>query len=336
MKTLVCLEPNSFEMQEWDVPRPAEGEALIRVRGIGVCGTDYHAYHGDQPYFQYPRVLGHEIVGQIADIAPGQGFRVGQSVTVVPYISCGHCVACRHGKGNACANLQVIGCHVDGAMREFLAVPIRQLVSTEGLSQTQAAVVEPLAIGLHGVHRAQVQAGEWVAVMGAGPIGLAAMKFAKLAGAKVMAIDVNPERLDFCRQWAQVDHVIDASADTLAQLSAITGGELAMKVIDATGNRKAMMSAFDYACAGGTVVYISLVLGDITFSDPDFHKKELTLCGSRAASNAEFAEVIAAILAGHVDAEPFITHRAPFEDAANAIQRWMTPGSGVIKALIEF
>lgn len=338
MKSLALREPNVFEMQEKDIPVPKEGEALIKVLAVGVCGTDYHAFRGNQPYFAYPRILGHEIAYEIAEIAGGNegGLRVGDRVTVMPYIACGSCIACRNGKTNACTKLQVLGVHIDGAMNEYFTVPMEYLVKAEGLSVSQISIIEPLSIGLHAVNRARLTPGEFVLVLGAGPIGLAVMKFAKLAGARVIALDINKDRLSFSRQWAQVDAVVDALGNVDEELNKITAGDYPTTVIDATGNAQSMMNAFSYAAHGGKVVYVSLVQAEISFNDPEFHKKELTLMGSRAASLDEFEYVVANMKAGQIDADAFISHRAPFEDTIAAFQTWLKRDSGVIKALIEF
>jgi threonine dehydrogenase-like Zn-dependent dehydrogenase len=162
------------------------------------------------------------------------------------------------------------------------------------------------------------------------------MKFAKLAGARVIAVDINADRLRFARAWASVDHVVDASStQTAEEVRRVTNGDLASAVIDCTGNAKAMMGAFELAAHAGTVVYVSLVLADITFSDPLFHKKELTLKGSRAATKEEFAHVIRCLREGQIDASSFISHRAPFDEAIPSFLKWIEPGSGVIKAVIE-
>jgi 2-desacetyl-2-hydroxyethyl bacteriochlorophyllide A dehydrogenase len=338
MKSLALREPNVFEMQQKDIPVPKKGDALIKVLAVGVCGTDYHAFRGNQPFFAYPRVLGHEIAGEIAELAGGNDgdLRVGDRVTVMPYIACGSCIACRNGKTNACTKLKVLGVHMDGAMNEYFTVPMEYLVKAEGLSISQISIIEPLSIGLHAVNRARIEPGEFVLVIGAGPIGLAVMKFAKLAGARVIALDVNKDRLSFSKQWAQVDAVVDALGNVGDELNRITEGDYPTTVIDATGNAQSMMSAFGYAAHGGKVVYVSLVQSDITFNDPEFHKKELTLMGSRAASLEEFEHVIANMKAGHIDADAFISHRAPFDDAIDAFHTWLKRDSGVIKALIEF
>ncbi|MFM9281312.1 zinc-binding alcohol dehydrogenase family protein [Paenibacillus jiagnxiensis] len=336
MKTIVCTKPEQLESVLTEAPVRKQGEALLKVRYVGVCGTDYHAYRGRQPYFEYPRILGHEIAAEVAEIDQNEyGIKAGDMVTVIPYLFNPDSIASRRGKPNACNELQVIGCHVDGAMREYISVPVAHLKKAEGLTLEQTVIIEPMSIGLHGVNRAGVKAGEWVLVLGAGPIGLAVMKFAKLAGAKVMALDINQDRLEFCRKWAEVDHIVNASEDVFQRLESLTGGDLPTSVIDATGNAQSMMNAFRYAAHGGNVVYVSLVQADITFHDPDFHKKELTLLGSRAATAEEFDQVIESLRQNKIDANSFITHQAEFDQAIDAFKHWLDPSSGVIKAIIK-
>ncbi|MFD2117891.1 zinc-binding alcohol dehydrogenase family protein [Paenibacillus yanchengensis] len=334
MKSIICEQPNLFRTEEVEMPIPKATEALIRVRRIGVCGTDLHAYRGKQPFFSYPRILGHEIAGEIVQIEEDSELRIGDQVAVIPYISCGTCIACRKGKENSCVSLQVLGVHIDGGMREYMKVPKKQLIKTESLTLDQIAMVEPFSIGLHAVNRGQVQSGENVLVIGAGPIGLSVMKFAKLAGARVIAMDLNLSRLAFCKSWASVDEIIEASSDVMNRLAELTDGEFPTTVIDATGHAPSMMNTIGYAAAGGKVVFVSLVQADITFHDPEFHKKELTLLGSRAATREEFAYVIDCMQDGQIDITPYITHRATLDEMTNEFENWLDPKNGVIKAVI--
>ncbi len=336
MKAITCKEPHQLQSVDTPVPQRRSGEALLRIHRIGICGTDYHAFRGKQPFFTYPRILGHELAAEIVALDDNQeGFQVGDRVTVIPYIACGQCIACRRGKPNACVKLQVIGVHIDGGMCEYISVPLQNLMKTGQLSLDQIVLIEPLAIGAHAVKRANISKSEAVLVIGAGPIGLAAMKFAKLAGAHVIAMDTNEERLATSKRWAHADHGIMAASDVMEALYDLTNGDLPTTVIDATGNADSMMKSFSYAAHGGNVVYVSLVQADIRFHDPEFHKKELTLLGSRAATNSDFEDVIRCIQQGHVETSSYITHRAPMDDAINAFQAWLQPTSGVIKAIIE-
>ncbi|GAA4496666.1 zinc-binding alcohol dehydrogenase family protein [Hymenobacter ginsengisoli] len=315
---------------------PTAGQALLRIRRIGICGTDLHAFEGTQPFFSYPRVLGHELAGELVDAGGAPGFAPGEAVTFIPYFDCGHCVACRAGKPNCCAHMQVCGVHVDGGMAELLAVPARLLVHGQGLSYDELALVEPLAIGAHGVRRAQVQPGEWVLVVGAGPIGLGVMEFARIAGGQVIALDINEQRLAFCRETLGVARTLNALApDVHEQLAAITGGDMPTVVIDATGSQKAIVNAFQYLAHGGRFVLVGLQKGDISFSHPEFHKREATLMSSRNATRADFEHVIESMKQGLVKPTTYITHRAAFDDLKAEFANWLNPAAGVIKAIVE-
>jgi threonine dehydrogenase-like Zn-dependent dehydrogenase len=191
MKILTCTTPGKLEYGTAETPQLKPGNALLKIKRIGICGTDLHAFEGTQPFFSYPRILGHELAAEVVEAGDVKGFEKGEAVTFIPYFNCGYCIACRSGKPNCCANILVCGVHTDGGMAEYLQVPSHLLVHGEGLSFDELALVEPLAIGAHGVRRADVKPGEFVLVIGAGPIGLGIMEFARIAGAKVIAADVS-------------------------------------------------------------------------------------------------------------------------------------------------
>lgn len=336
MKTLVCTTPGQFDYRVDEMPTLQSGQALVRIRRVGICGTDLHAFDGTQPYFSYPRVLGHELAGELVAIDGDTTFTAGETVTVMPYFHCGHCVACRAGKTNCCEQLQVAGVHIDGGMTEYLVVPAYALLPSNGLSLDELALVEPLAIGAHGVRRAGVQPGEHVLVMGAGPIGLGVMAFAKLAGATVTALDLADNRLGFCRQQLGIDHTVNArSDDAFEQIRAITGGDMATVVIDATGSLKAIEQGFTYLAHGGRYVLVGLQRGAISFSHPEFHKREATLMSSRNATYVDFEQVMTALKTGAIDTSTFITHRVTFDEVAGTFAGWLDPSAGVIKAMVS-
>lgn len=336
MKTLVCTEPGKLCYTSQEKPLLTPGHAIISIKRIGVCGTDLHAFEGTQPYFTYPRVLGHELSGILEDADGAAGFKTGEAVTFVPYYSCGNCIACRTGKPNCCVQVQVCGVHIDGGMAEYLSVPSSSLVHGQNLGLDALALTEPLAIGAHGIRRAAVRPGEFVLVIGAGPIGLATMEFARIAGATVIGMDINEQRLRFCQATLKVPHTINAlSPDVTAQLNAITSGDMPGVVIDATGNQKAINIAFRYMAHGGRYVMIGLQKGDICFSHPEFHKREATLMSSRNATLQDFEHVTGCIKAGLVTPGNYITHRVNFDDVKDEFAKWLDPGYGVIKAMIE-
>lgn len=336
MKTLVCNAPGQFEYSQGQKPALSPGQAIIRIRRIGICGTDLHAFEGTQPYFEYPRILGHELAGELvaADNAPG--FEPGEAVTFIPYFNCGSCIACRSGKPNCCTAIKVCGVHADGGMVEYLSVPASSLIHGEDLSFDELALIEPLAIGAHGIRRAAVQAGEFVLVIGAGPIGLGTMEFARIAGARVIALDINEARLQFCREKLGVEHVVNARMpDVAQQLAQITGGDMPTVVIDATGHLQAINNAFQYLAHGGRYVLIGLQKGDISFSHPEFHKREATLMSSRNATRADFEHVVSCLKQGLVDPTTYITHRVRFDQVKDEFASWLIPATGVIKAVVE-
>ncbi|MFJ8259872.1 zinc-binding alcohol dehydrogenase family protein [Peribacillus asahii] len=336
MKSIVCEQPKQFKMIETERPVPNAEEALIRVRRIGICGTDIHAYGGNQPFFSYPRILGHELSGYIESIPENAlGLEVGDQVSIIPYMECGECIACKNKKTNCCTNMKVLGVHIEGGMSEWITVPYNHLVKTEGLTLDQSAMIEPLSIGAHAVRRAAIQEGEFALVIGAGPIGLGVMAFAKEQGAKVIAMDVNDERLAFASKWANVDYTVNALNHPLEKLAELTNGDMPIVVFDATGNAKSMMNAFEFPAHGGRLIYVGLVKSDISFNDPDFHSKELTLMGSRNATREDFDYVVNTVKNGVVDLDLYITHRAHLDDMIQQFEGWLTPEAKVIKAIVE-
>ena len=340
MRTLTLEVPGRLVLGESDFPRsPGPGEALVQVHRIGVCGTDIHAFNGKQPFFNYPRILGHELGVEVLAVGEGVTSVVpGDRCAVEPYLNCGHCIACRRDKPNCCAALQVLGVHVDGGQRERIVVPAAKLHRSARLSYDQLALVETLGIGAHAVERAGLGAGETVAVIGAGPMGLAAIQFALAANTRVIVIDVNETRLAFCRDrlGLAADDLIDArSADVVARLQALTGGDLPTAVFDATGNAGSMMRSFEFPAPGARLVFVGLFAGDVTFHDPHFHRRELTLLASRNARPADFARIIALIESGKVDTAPWITHRAALPEVPQHFAAWTRPETGVLKAMID-
>ena len=323
-------------MKEVDPPRPKPGEALVRIRRVGICGTDLHAFQGEQPYFTYPKILGHELCGEIAEIGENScGLKKGDPVVIIPYVECGKCIACRQGKTNCCTRLNLFGVHWDGGMQEYLSVPVDHLIRTEKLSFDQMAMVECLGIGAHAVRRAQVKEGETALVIGAGPIGMSVMQFAKEAGAKVIALDIVKDRLEFCRDRFKVDYIVDGRGDAIKEIESITNGDYPLVVFDATGNAKSMMNAINFLAHGGRLILVSLVKDHITYYDPDFHRRETTLMGSRNATREDMEHVVRSVETGKVDASSFITHRAPFDQMISVFESWLKPETGVIKAVVE-
>jgi 2-desacetyl-2-hydroxyethyl bacteriochlorophyllide A dehydrogenase len=337
MKTITLDSPGQFSTSETERPSSiGPGEALVRVARIGICGTDLHAYRGRQPFFTYPRILGHELGVEVLDVgANGEGISVGDHCAVEPYLNCGECIACRNGKPNCCADLKVLGVHVDGGMRETIVVPIVNLHKSESLALDQLALVETLGIGAHAVSRAKPQAGENVLVIGAGPIGLSVVQFATVEQVNVAVLDMNAARLEFCSQQFGIERTIVLGDDAASQVAEVFEGEMPTLVFDATGNRQSMEAAFGLVANGGRLTLVGLVQDDISFHDPEFHRKELTVLSSRNSTPDDFRRIIRLMEAGTIDTTPWITHRASLDEMIGQFEGWLSPEAGVIKAMIE-
>jgi len=333
-------QPGEFVFEDRPKPVPKNDEILFKVLQVGVCGTDLHAFGGTQPLFSYPRVVGHELALQAAEIpasakSAAGGIREGDIVSLLPHLRCGTCIACRNGKTNCCTTLKVLGVHVDGGMQEYISHPAFYAVPAAKVKPQEIALVECFAIGFHSARRANPRQDEAALVVGAGPIGIGVIHGLKERGAKVIAMDINDKRLAYAKDIAGAEHTINSlTADPEKALADITGGEGPLFVIDATGNVGQMQKAFNYASAGGTVVYVGLVRADITFNDPLFHVKELTLMGSRNATKEDFADTIAAIESGRLNTSGFVTHTASLDEAAAQFPLWVKPETGCIKAVV--
>lgn len=336
IKALVCKEPRQFEYKKIPSPTLAKDRAIIRIRRVGICGTDLHAFEGTQPFLSYPRILGHELSGELVGFDNAPGFAVKETVSFIPYFNCGNCIACRSGKPNCCTRIAVCGVHIDGGMAEYISVPSSSLLHSDGLNLDEMALLEPLAIGAHGVRRAGISPGEFVIVIGAGPIGLGAMEFARIAGGNVIALDINEQRLQFCANKLNVPHTINAlSPDLTRRLKELTDGDMAPVVIDATGNLSAINNGFKFMSHGGRYVLIGLQRGDISFSHPEFHKREGTLMSSRNATRQDFEHVVSSIKSNRINASTYITHRVEFDNVIGRFEEWLDPSTNVIKAMIQ-
>ncbi len=338
MKRIILHEPGDLELVEYQMDQSIEAdEALLRVHRIGVCGTDIHAFGGNQPFFSYPRVLGHELGLEVLEVgADVTNVKKGDKCSLEPYFNLQEGQAVRNGKPNCGEHISVFGVHADGGMQELVKVPARYLHASGKLSYDQLALVETLAIGYHAVKRAETKNEDKVLVIGAGPIGLATMQFTKVKGAQTIVMDVNQDRLDFCSKQMGVDGTINVLNDDIEEsVRKHFDGDLPTIVFDATGNPKSMMKSFEYPSHGGKLVFIGLFQGNVEFHDPSFHKKELTLYASRNAHSADFDEIIQLIEEGKVDTNPWITHRAKVDDTVGVFESWTKPETGVIKAMIE-
>nr|WKN37264.1 zinc-binding alcohol dehydrogenase family protein [Tunicatimonas sp. TK19036] len=338
MKTIILQQPGNFSYTDTALDEQLQpDEVLVKVHRVGICGTDYHAYRGKQPFFSYPRILGHELGVEVIEKGLAvENVKVGDACSVEPYLNVTQDQAVRRGFTNCGENVRVLGVHIDGGMREYFKVPAKYLHKSDQLSYEQLAVVEPLGIGCHAVNRAGIQKEDLVLVIGAGPIGLGAVLFATAAGAKTVLMDLNEQRLTFAKQTTSIaGTVVAGQEDTLEQLKHQFGGDLPTVVMDATGNQHSMNKALEYAAPAGRIVFIGLFQGDFSFHDPYFHKKELTLLASRNALPTDFRQIIKMMEEGRISTEDWITHRAPFDDMIHQFEQWLKPESQVIKAVVS-
>ncbi|MFG6685731.1 zinc-binding alcohol dehydrogenase family protein [Mariniflexile sp. HNIBRBA6329] len=335
MKYIVCEEPNKFTLKEKEIPTREENQALIKVHRVGICGTDLHAYSGNQAFFTYPRILGHELAAEILEIGNNpQNLKVGDKVIVMPYVSCGTCLACRQGKTNCCSNIRVLGVHADGGMQENFAVRTDLLIPANNLSFEEMAIVEPLAIGAHAIRRANVLKGENVVVIGCGPIGIGLMKLAQIKGAEVIALDVDEARLEFVKNEIGVKHVVKVSGTAVEEVSKITNGDMATVVFDCTGNKRALEGGIAYMSHGGRYVLVGLSKGELVFSHPAIHAKESTIMCSRNATLEDFNFVIKNL--DKFPTKAFVTHQVNFTEMIENFDSWLDPKTKVIKAMVNF
>ncbi|UII75375.1 zinc-binding alcohol dehydrogenase family protein [Flagellimonas sp. HMM57] len=335
MKYLVCKKPGTFLLKEKEYPIRNKGEALLKINKVGICGTDLHAYAGRQAFFTYPRILGHELAAEVLEIDENpHGIQNGDKVVIMPYLSCGTCVACRTGKTNCCTNISVLGVHSDGGMQEQITVPVNVLLPAKGLSDDHIVIVEPLAIGAHAIRRANIQPQENIAVIGCGPIGIGLMKLAQIARANVIALDINEERLRYAKEKIGVDHVVNVANDPIQQIVDLTNGDMCTAVFDASGHKGALESGIDYMSHGGRFVLVGLSKGELTYKHPAIHAKETTIMCSRNATTADFEHVINVL--DKFPVESFITHNVPFTEMIANFDNWLDPKFGVMKATVDF
>lgn len=338
MKAIVLEQPFQFSTSEVPKPKPPQSdEAMVRVHRLGICGTDLHAYKGEQPFFSYPRILGHELGVEVVAVGDQvKHVQPGDRCAVEPYRNERNGQAVRRGKPNCGEFLSVLGVHEDGGMREYFTYPAQYLHPSSLLTYEQLALVEPLGIGCHAVNRARLSAQDTVLVIGVGPIGLATAQFAAATGAQVVAIDLSKTRLEFCEAIIPGIGIIHPEENPIEAMQATFQGELPSVVFDATGNPTSMMRAFHYVAHGGTLVFIGLCQGDISFHDPMFHKKEMTLMASRNALPADFRQIIQALELGHILTSPWITHQVRFGEMIAHFDSWLRPETRVVKAMVEF
>ncbi len=339
MRAIQIVEPKTLAAIEIDFPsKPGPGQALVRTHRMGVCGTDISCYLGKFPFFAFPRIPGHELGVEVLELGAGvTNVAVGDRCAVEPYMNCGECFACRRGAGNCCVNLKVIGVMTDGGLCEQFLVRASKLHPSSLLSFDQLALVETLAIGCHANDRGAPVTGDHTLIIGAGPIGLSTLEFARLTGATISVMDMNEERLRFVATNYGIENTIHFKGDgsELEVMKAITGGDLYRVVTDATGSHHSMGAALQYVAPTGSLVFVGITTEAISFRHPAMHRPEVTIKASRNALPPDFTRIIQLIETGVIHTDRWITHRTTFDGILNDFESYTRPETGVLKAMIQ-
>lgn len=339
MKTLYFDQPKTIRLGDSDLPAsPAPGEAQVKTRRVGVCGTDLGGYLGKMPFFKYPRIPGHELGVEVIAVGTGvTNVKVGDKCSVEPYMNCGECFACNHGNGNCCVNLEVIGVMRDGGLRETFNLRADKLHPGNALSYEQLALVETLAIGCHAVDRGDAKPGEDVLVIGAGPIGLSVIEFARVRGVRLAVMDLSQDRLDFCkRNYGIGCGIIPVQDDSeIDDVKSFTNGAGFSLIIDATGHAGSMGNALKYLAPTGRLVYVGITSQPLQFTHVAMHKPEATILASRNALPRDFPYIIDLIEKGTINTAPWVTRRMAFDDVPKQFPELIIPAAGTIKTVIE-
>lgn len=339
MRAIQLVEPKVFKECEIDEPsNPSHGEALIRSVQMGICGTDVSCYLGKFPFFDYPRIPGHELGIEVLEVGEGvTNVKPGDRCSVEPYLNCGTCHPCKKNHSNCCENLRVFGVMMNGGLCERSLIRADKLHPSIKLSFEQLALVETLAIGCHASDRGNPQPEEHALIIGAGPIGLSTLEFNRLTGATISVMDMSEERLEFCRKNYGVQNTIQFKGDgsELKKMEEITQGALYDVVTDATGNHHSMSNALEYVSFSGSLVYVGITTQEISFTHPALHRREINLLASRNALPKDFPRIISLIEDRTINTDPWITHRIQMNQVVDQFESLIQPESGVLKAMIQ-
>jgi 2-desacetyl-2-hydroxyethyl bacteriochlorophyllide A dehydrogenase len=338
LKALQVQKPHEMKLIEQNEPgSPGRGEVLVKIKRMGICGSDMHILHGENPFAKYPRIIGHEIAGEIVSTGDHvSGLNPEDKVVIEPISSCGECYACKNGRPNVCTELKVMGVHVEGGAQEFIKVPLTQVHKVrDDLSWAEIVLVEPFTIGAQAVYRGEVQENDVVFVMGAGPIGLCCLQMAKLYGAKVIISDINKDKLKFAEE-SGADFVINVGeTDAEEEIRKYTDGMGANVVIDAVGTPKTFEQAVQIASAAGRVVLLGFNANPSSIAQLEITKKELNVCGSRLQTH-RFQYVVDLFNERKLDLSGFVTHEYPVDKVEEAIELIERAEPDTRKVLLQF
>ena len=322
MKAIKYAKPWEVACVEQEKPTCGKGQALIKIMTAGICGSDIGAFRGTNGLVSYPRVIGHELAGIIEEIDNDnnpKGFKVGDKVIIDPYVYCGHCYPCSIKRTNCCTSLKVLGVQTEGGMAEYFAHPANLLVKMpDDMDWILAAMAEPLTISLHGVHRGGLKAGEYVAIYGAGTIGVLAGMAAEAYGAHAIIIDIVQERLDFAKSVG-VEHIINSGKeDTIKIVKELTNGDGAQLVMECTGANPCIRQSLDLVSNAGRITFTGWPHKETSIPTDMITKKEIDIRGARTSAG-EFEEAIELITSGRVDVKKILTKTVSMDEAPETI-----------------
>lgn len=339
MRAIQISEVKTLKQIDIDEPAaPGPGQALVKTHRMGVCGTDISCYLGKFPFFDFPRIPGHELGVEVVAVGDGvSNVSAGDRCSIEPYMNCGECYPCRRGAINCCQNLKVIGVMTDGGLCESFLVRADKLHPSASLTFDQLALVETLAIGCHANDRGAPEGGDHALIIGMGPIGLSTLEFARLTDATISVMDMNQGRLDFVRENYGIENTVLFKGDgsEVERMKEITGGDMYQVITDATGNKHSMGGALQYIASTGRLVYVGITTEEVTFRHPVMHRPEASILASRNALPPDFTRIIQLIEAGTINTDPWITHRTSFTGVMDDFESFTKPETGVIKAIIE-
>jgi threonine dehydrogenase-like Zn-dependent dehydrogenase len=335
MRALVLKKPGEAAVEIVPDPVRRPDQVLLKVRNVGLCGTDLNSFRGKNPLITYPRVLGHEIAATVVETS---GLRPdlaeGACVAVSPYSSCGSCPSCRRSRPNACQFCQTMGVMRDGGLTEFIQAPAEDIFPAK-LSLSELCIVEPLSIGFHAAARGRVTAEDTVAVIGCGGVGLGAIAGASFRGARVIAIDVEADKLDVAYK-AGAAYLINTASEPLGErLRELTAGSGPDVVIEAVGRPETFRAAVELVAFSGRVVYIGYAKEDVAYETRLFVQKELEILGSRNAIADNFREVIRMLEDKRFPVADYITEVVPLDAAAEMLRRWSDHPGDFTKIIVR-
>jgi L-gulonate 5-dehydrogenase len=329
--------PGQISVQQRDLPQRKEGQALIKIKAAGICGSDIGAFRGTNPLVSYPRIIGHELVGEVVEIDSNKhNLTVGSRVVIDPYLYCNKCYPCSLGRTNCCESLKVLGVHVDGGFSEYFLHPADMLVPIpDGMPWTDAALSEPLTIALHAVHRTNLKAGMHMAINGAGAIGILAALSAMAYGAEPILIDLVEERLAFARTLGVKKTINLTNQDLLATLSEYTNGRMAEVVLEASGANQAVRNTLDMASFAGTIGLTGWPKEPTLLPTDVITKKELNICGCRTSAG-EFEEALNLIHTGRVNARAILSKVVSLYEVPDIIRELSEHPGNYLKVVASF